>query len=286
MLKLTRQLYQWTGDPRYFDYYERTLLNHRLSAIDRETGATQYYLSIAPGAWKTFNTENDSFWCCTGTGVEEFSKLNDSIYFHDGDGLYVNLYVASELNWNEKGVKVRQETNFPETSTTTLVIGAAAAVTMPVHLRIPSWVGSGASVKINGKAVDAIPSPGSYLTLARRWKNGDRVTMELPMHLHVEAMPDEPATQAILYGPLVLTGKLGSEGLTKEMIVGPLGPSIRKHPMDVPAFRASGADVNAWIQPVAGEPLMFRTRGQAKDVTLVPFHRLFGERYSVYWSVA
>jgi uncharacterized protein len=286
MLKLTRQLYQWTGDPRYFDYYERTLLNHRLTAIDRETGATQYYLSIAPGAWKTFNTENDSFWCCTGTGVEEFSKLNDSIYFHDGDGLYVNLYVASELNWDEKGVKVRQETNFPETSTTTLVIGTAAAVPMPVHLRIPSWVGSDASVKINEKAVDVIPSPGSYLTLARKWKNGDRITMELPMHLHVEAMPDEPATQAILYGPLVLAGKLGSEDLTKEMIVGPLGPSIRKHPMDVPALRASGTDVNAWIQPVAGEALTFRTRGQAKDVTLVPFYRLFGERYSVYWSVA
>ncbi len=116
MLKLTRHLYQWTGDPRYFDYYERTLLNHRIAAIDRETGATQYYLSIYPGAWKTFNTENDSFWCCTGTGVEEFSKLNDSIYFHDGNGLYVNLFIPSELNWSEKGLKIRQETNFPETA--------------------------------------------------------------------------------------------------------------------------------------------------------------------------
>jgi DUF1680 family protein len=156
---------------------------------------------------------------------------------------------------------------------------------MPLHLRVPSWVGSGASVKVNEKTVDATPSPGSYFTLARRWKNGDRVTMELPMHLRIEAMPDEPATQAILYGPLVLAGKLGAEGLTKEMIVGPLGPSIRKHAMDVPAFRASGADVSTWVQPIQGAALTFQTRGQAKEVTLVPLHRLFGERYSIYWSV-
>jgi hypothetical protein len=157
---------------------------------------------------------------------------------------------------------------------------------MRLHLRVPYWVGSGASVKVNGKTVDVTPSPGSYFTIARRWKTGDRVSMELPMRLHIEAMPDEPTTQAILYGPLVLAGKLGSEGLTKEMIIGPKGPSIRRHPIDVPAFRASNADLAAWIRPVAGEPLTFRTTGQAKDVTLVPFHRLFGERYSVYWSVA
>lgn len=286
MLKLTRHLYQWTADPRYFDYYERTLWNHRVAAIDRETGATQYYLSLAPGAWKTFNTENDSFWCCTGTGVEEFSKLNDSIYFYDAEGIYVNLFIASELNWSEKGLKLRQETSFPETAVTTLTISTAAPMNLPLHLRVPSWVGSGASVRVNGKTVEATPSPGSYFTLARKWKNGDRVTMELPMHLHIEAMPDEPATQAVLYGPLVLAGKLGADGLTKEMTVGPLGPSIRKHPMDVPAFQASGADVNTWVQPVRGETLTFQTRGQAKDVTLVPFHRLFGERYSIYWSVA
>jgi DUF1680 family protein len=87
MLKLTRHLYAWTGDPRYFDYYERTLLNHRIGTILAEKGYTQYYLSLTPGAWKTFNNEEHSFWCCTGTGVEEYSKLNDSIYWHDGSGV-------------------------------------------------------------------------------------------------------------------------------------------------------------------------------------------------------
>ncbi len=285
MLKLTRKLYQSTGDPRYFDYYERTLLNHRLSAIDHETGATQYYLSLSPGAWKTFNTENDSFWCCTGTGVEEFAKLNDSIYFHDDHGVYVNLFIPSELHWNDRNFKLRQETDFPESSVITLTVTAASSAVMGLHLRIPSWAGTDAAVKINGKAIDAVPSPGSYLTLARKWKDGDRVTMELPMRLHVEAMPDAPATQAFLYGPLVLAGKLGAEGLTKEMTVGPLGPNVAHHPTDIPAFRAVDADPNSWIAPVHGQPLTFRTSGQAKDVTLIPFNRIFGERYSIYWTV-
>ncbi len=285
MLKLTRHLYQWTGDPRYFDYYERTLLNHRIAAVNRQTGATIYYLSIVPGAWKTFNTENASFWCCTGTGVEEFSKLNDSIYFHDVDGLYVNLFVPSELNWKQKNVKLRQETTFPHSTGTTLTINAAAPVHMPLHIRIPYWAGTSSSVGVNGKVIDATPSPASYFTIARTWNSGDRVEVNLPMHLHVEKMPDEPTTQAFLYGPLVLAGKLGKQDLTEAAVIGPMGPDLRKHPMETPTLRAVGPNVDSWLQPVADQPLTFRTTGQNENLTFVPFDRLFDERYSVYWIV-
>lgn len=285
MLKLTRHLYRWTADPRHFDYYERTLYNHRLSAIDRKTGHTQYYLSVYPGAWKTFGTENDSFWCCNGTGIEEFSKLANSIYFKDGEGLYVNLFIPSELDWKEKGVKVRQETRFPESPDTTLIFTAEQPVRMPVRLRVPYWVASEVSVKINGKPVEASASPGSYLTIVRTWKTGDRIEMELPMSLHMEAMSDKPEMQAVLYGPLVLAGNLGRADLPDGLIVGPTGPRVRHHPIAVPSFRAANADPNSWIKP-AGERLTFRTTGQEKDVTLAPFDRTFGDRYSVYWTVA
>jgi DUF1680 family protein len=286
MLKLTNHLYRWTGDPRYFDYYERTLLNHRIAAIDRETGATQYYLSIYPGAWKTFNTENDSFWCCTGTGVEEFSKLNDSIYFHDEDGLYVNLFIPSELVWEQKGLKIRQETKFPESPSTTLVIDASSPVDMPLHLRVPYWVGADASVKVNGQSIDVTPSPASYFTISRIWRSGDRITMDMPMRLHSESMPDEAAEQAILYGPLVLAGKLGSNGLTKDMIIGPEGPDVDHHPLDVPVLRAAGGRLDSWIKPITGQPLQFQTVGQQKDVMFVPFTRISDGRYSIYWTVS
>ena len=300
MMKLTRHLYQWSGDPGYFDYYERVLLNHRIGTIRPKTGATQYYLSHTPGAWKTFNTDYDSFWCCTGSGVEEYAKLNDSIYWRDSDGLYVNLFVASDLDWREKGFRLRQETTFPDSPSTALTVSVNTPVQLSLRLRIPGWLRAAPTVKLNGKALDAGASPGSYLTLNRVWRNGDRVEMELPMHLHVEAMPDDPHMQAILYGPLVLAGDLGTDGLAERMIVGPNAPRMqmegderpanpnappRAPRIGIPSFRASGKGPEAWIKP-AGEPLTFRTAGQQTDVTLMPLNRIFDRRYSIYWLVS
>src|SRR5580658_8554341 len=285
MLKLTRHLYGWTGDPRYFDYYERSLLNMRLGTIHPEDGHTQYYLSLTPGAWKTFNTEDNSFWCCTGTGVEEYSKLNDSIYWHDDDGVYVNLFIASELDWSERGLRLRQETKFPETPSTLITVHAEKPLQTAIRLRVPEWISSGASVKINGKPADALASPGSYLTLARTWKTGDRIEMAMPMRLRVEAMPDDSKQQAFLYGPLVLAGDLGSEGLTEQLITGSNVPRLRSAPqIAIPTLRASG-EVESWIKP-GTKPLEFRTTGQAQDLTLTPINSIFGRRYNVYWQVS
>ena len=110
MMKLSRQLYSWTGDPRYIDYYERNLLNHRLGTIQPGTGHSAYFLSLTAGAWKTFCSEDNSFWCCTGSALEEFAKLADTIYHQDGQGICVNLFIASELDDRERGIRLRQET--------------------------------------------------------------------------------------------------------------------------------------------------------------------------------
>jgi DUF1680 family protein len=297
-MKLTRHLYGWTGDPRYFDYYERVMLNHRIGTIQPKTGHTQYYLSLYPGAWKTFNTEDQSFWCCTGSGVEEYSKLNDSIYWHDGDGVYVNLFIPSELNWAEKGFRLRQDTKFPEQQSTTLEISGDKPVQMALRLRIPAWLESAPTVKLNGKPLEASASPGSYLTLSRTWKKGDRVELALPMRLTAEAMPDDPKTQAFLYGPLVLAGDLGNDGLTERRITGPNAPQMPRAgstrppnpnytPMpqvEIPTFRAYNGDPSSWIKP-AGQALSFHTTGQGKDVTLLPINSIFDRRYNVYWQV-
>ena len=285
MLKLARQLYSWNPQPSYFDYYERLLLNHRIGTIRPKVGYTQYYLSLTPGVWKTFNSEDQSFWCCTGSGVEEFSKLNDSIYWRDGEGLYVNLFVPSELDWAEKGFKLRQDTRYPASPDTTLTVTAARPGAMTMRLRIPGWLKSAPTVRVNGKVLETSAAPGSYLAVHREWKAGDKVEMQLPMHLHMEAMPDDPNVQAFLYGPLVLAGDLGSEGLTEQLTVGPNAPRMRGLPLEIPSFQAAGADPASWIKP-AGAPLTFRTTGQAKDVTLAPINSIFGKRYSVYWQVS
>lgn len=283
MLKLTRHLYGWTGDPRYFDYYERSMFNHRIGTILPEKGYTQYYLSLVPGMYKTFCTEDNSFWCCTGTGVEEYAKVNDSIYWRDGNGIYVNLFIASELNWEEKGFRLRQETKFPEQQGTTLSVTADRPAELALRLRVPAWLRTGATVKLNGRQLDATASPGSYLELTRAWKTGDRLEMELPMHLSAEAMPDDPHTQAFLYGPLVLAGDLGGEGLTEEMLIGPRGPRPAG-PVDLPALRGSG-DPASWLKP-GDKPLSFHTSGQPKDIALEPLNRIFGKRYVVYWQIS
>jgi len=281
MLKLTRHLYQWTADPRYFDYYERSLLNMRLGTIRPDTGHTQYYLSLTPGAWKTFNTEDNSFWCCTGSGIEEYSKLNDSIYWHDEEGVYVNLFIASELNWPERGIRLRQETKFPETAATTIMVSTEKPAQTMIRVRIPEWA-AGASLKINGRPLDASASPGSYLALSRTWKNGDRIELTLPMRLRVESMPDDPKQQAFLYGPLVLAGDLGNEGLTEQMITGSNVPQIRRAPqIEIPEFHG---DPLRFIKS-GDKALAFRTSGQQKDVAFAPINSIFGRRYNVYWQV-
>jgi uncharacterized protein len=285
MLKVARHLYSWNADPRYFDFYERTMLNHRIGTIQEKTGHTQYYMSLTPGAWRTWGTEDQSFWCCTGSGVEEYSKLNDSIYWHDDAGLFVNLFIPSELNWSEKGVKVRQETKFPAEGATALVVTADKPVQMLMRLRIPGWLQQSPTVKVNGKALDATAAPGSYLAISRTWKTGDRVEMAMPMNLSIEKMPDDPTMQAVLYGPLVLAGDLGSEGLTERNVNGQEGPSTFRAQIQVPTFKAPSEDPAAWIKP-GDQPGTFRTVGQQKDVTLVPLHNITDKRYSVYWHVS
>lgn len=287
MLKLTRHLFSWEAAARYADYYERALWNGILSTQDPSDAMMMYYVPMMPGMYRTFMSPFDSFWCCTGTGMENHAKYGDSIYFQDGDGLFVNLFIASELDWTEKGVKVRQETRFPEEAKTALTIAAARPVRLALRLRVPGWAAGPCAVKVNGKALDVTASPSSYLTIDRTWKNGDRVELALPMKLRLERLPDRPDIAAVLYGPIVLAGRLGGgEALTAEKISGKYGPE--GEPVPVPRFDVKDtAPLEEWIKPIAGQPLTFRTEGAGKpdDVTLVPFYKLFGERYAIYWQL-
>jgi len=263
------------------DYYERTLLNHRLGTIKPDDGTMMYYLPLASGYWKTFGKPFDSLWCCTGTGSEEYAKLTDTIYFHDDDSLYVNLYIDSQLEWPEKGLRLKQETRFPEQETTTLTVTTKAPVQLAMNLRIPYWV-QGGSIKINGTSLPAFASPSSYLTLNRVWKTGDKVELSLPMGLHVDPMPDDETIQAVMYGPLVLAGRFGS--VTKEMQYGEYGPKDNEE-SKVPDMVANPAKPTAWIEADAKQPLTFHAVGQSQPVTMVPLNRVLDDRYAVYWKV-
>ena len=287
MLKLTRHLFSWEAAARYADYTERALWNGILSTQNPADAMMMYYVPMMPGMYRTFMKPFDSFWCCTGTGMENHAKYGDSIYFHDGEGLFVNLFIASELDWKEKGVKVRQETRFPEEAKTTLTIAAARPVRLALRIRVPGWAAGECSVKINGQKLEASASPSSYLTIDRTWRVGDRIEVALPMKLRLERLPDRPDVAAVVYGPIVLAGKLGGgEALTEDKVAGKYGPE--GDPVPVPRFDFKDtAPLEDWIKPVAGQPLTFRTEnaGKPNDVTLVPFYKLFGERYAIYWQL-
>ena len=189
MLKLTRQLFALEPSAAKMDFYERGLYNHILASQDPETGMFVYLMSLKPGHFKTYSTPENSFWCCVGTGMENHSKYGDTIYFHDADSLYVNLFIASELSWPEKGLVVRQETNFPESDSTILKIKAEKPVNFALKIRHPAWAASGMSVSINGKKQSAASAPGSYFTLPRDLHDGDKVEIHFPMKLHTEPLP-------------------------------------------------------------------------------------------------
>jgi len=280
MMKLTRHLFGWSPDARLMDYYERTLFNHRLGTINPENGTMMYYVEPAAGAWKTFGGPFDAFWCCTGTGSEEYGKLTDTIYFHDDDSLYVNLYIDSQLEWPEKGLRVSQRTRFPEEEGTTIAISANSPLQLAINLRIPCWV-DGGSVKINGAVVPAFASPGSYLALNRIWKSGDKIELSLPMNLHIENMPDDETIQAAMYGPLLLAGRF--DAVTKEMLYGDYEPK----PGDFKMINIV-ADPNkptAWLQRDPKQGLTFHGVGQSQPLTLVPLYQVIHERYAIYWKV-
>ncbi len=284
-LKLTRHVYSWTGDPAMMDYYERTLFNSRLGTQHPTNGMKMYFMPMAAGWWKFFSQPYDSFWCCVGTGVEEFSKFANSIFWHDGNEIYVNLFIPSELDWKEKGIRLRQETQFPEEESTALTFRSARPVRMALNIRVPWWVGKDVTVKINGKSHEVKAVPSSYVRLHRKWKDGDKVEISLPMNLHADAMPDDGTIQAAMYGPLVLAGRLGKGDLTSDKMYGGNNHIPKGKPASAPEIQAAKSGVTSWVEKVDGEPLTFQTVGQKQALSLIPLNRLFGEHYAVYWHM-
>ncbi len=164
---------------------------------------------MKPGAWRTYSTAPDSFWCCVGTGMENPARFGEAIYFHAKDALYVGLFVASALSWAEKGLSLRQETRFPDQDTLRLTVKLQAPVRLALKLRHPAWAEGDLSLTVNGHRQTAASRPGSYATLDREWHDDDVVELHLPMRLRTEPMADDPTVVTFLYGPIVLAADLG-----------------------------------------------------------------------------
>lgn len=286
MLKLTQGLFALEPSARMMDFYERGLYNHILASQDPDSGMVTYYVALKPGHFKVYSTPEESFWCCTGTGMENHAKYGGAIYSRSSDALYVNLFIASELKWAEKGLSLRQETRFPESDTTTLTFRAQRPAKLALKIRHPAWAVDGVKVSVNGQAQNIQSVPGNYFTLDREWRDGDTVKIEMPMRLHTESLPGEDNQVAVMYGPLVLAGELGTNNLPD--VFAKDQRAYHHHPdLPVPVWVAARGELLSAIKPVPGKPLTFRTHGigRPEDVTLKPFYQIHRQRYSVYWKL-
>jgi uncharacterized protein len=260
MLKLARQLF-FTNPSRvdYLDYYERGLYNQILGQQNPNSshGFVAYYQPLRAGGIKTYSNDYNNFTCDHGTGMESHTKFADSIYFFAGEALYVNLFIPSVLTWSGRGITVRQDTTFPDQPSTRLTVTGSGHIAL--RIRVPSW-STGTQVRLNGVVQNVAVTPNTFLTLDRNWVSGDVVDVSVTPSLTFESTPDNSAMRAAKYGAIVLAGEYGTNNLSTM-------PTLD----------------TASLRPDPSVPLRFTGSASTGSVSLIPFFRMHGQRYTVYW---
>lgn len=291
MLRLTKMLYETSGDSKYIDYYERALYNHILSSQHPEQGGLVYFTPMRSGHYRVYSQPQTSFWCCVGSGIENHARYGEMIYAQNDDALSVNLYIPSKVEW--KYAVIEQVTAFPEEETTTIIVTPTKGrKPFTLRLRVPSWCDAqGVDVLLNGQK-QSVAVENGYIALRREWHNGDKVQMNLPMSLRAEQLPDGSENYSFMYGPVVLAASLGTQqqdGIFADVhrmdhvAHGPMLP-LEEMPCVV-------GDAESLLNHIGkgDKPLTFKLTGlypaRFEQMTLQPFYKIHGQRYMVYWPL-
>ena len=288
MLKLSRELFKITGDVKYMDFYENTYYNSILSSQNPETGMSTYFQPMATGFFKVYGTRWDKFWCCTGSGMENFTKLGDTIYMHDDDKLYVNMYQSSILNWADKNMKITQDSDIPEGDTTTFTIDGSGAVEF--RFRIPDWKAGNMTVKVNDERY-AYKSVDGYAQVTGDFKTGDKIELTIPEEVKAYALPDKSTVYGFKYGPVVLSAELGKQDMAtsstgmwvttpKEAITPSENIRISDNSTSVGTFMYNINDY--LVKDIAS--MKFTLKGTDHDLTFTPHYKQYQQRYGIYWN--
>lgn len=291
MMRLTETLYQDYGRMKMVDYYERVLYNHILANYDPHEGMCTYYTSMRPAHYRIYGTQHHSFWCCTGTGMEAPAKFGKMIYAHQGSELYVNLFMPSELNWKDKGVKLVQNTDFPDNNKVGFAINTAAGVHFTLNIRKPHWsTAKKMTVWVNGKKMQLAPNTEGYVQLDRSWSNGDKVEVELTPQVTVEYLKGSDKYAAFLYGPVVLAAKVGNNGLEEAYSF--RFPKRTVATLEIPMLTAPAliGSLDKIKKAVSRKPdkeLVFECSSEVASTTfeLIPFNRIHFNRYAIYFPL-
>lgn len=296
MLRLTEGLFRMHPNSRYADFYERALYNHILSTQHPEHGGYVYFTPARPEHYRVYSAPNEGMWCCVGTGMENHGKYGEFIYTHSADTLFVNLFIASELNWREKGVKITQNTSFPDEEKTELIVHTKKNTAFKMMVRHPFWTEKQSfKVIVNGDTLVTSLQPSGYLLIDRKWKDGDIVKVILPMENRLEQMINVPNYVAVMHGPILLAAKTGTEDLAgliaDDSRWGHIPSGKLMSLLKAPVMLGERSEILRKIIPAPGAPLTFKTKGlfaETKDSGLVlePFFRIHDARYMMYWMTA
>lgn len=293
MLKLTEDLFRVNPSAHYIDYYEKTLYNHILSTQHPKHGGYVYFTPARPRHYRVYSTPNQGMWCCVGSGMENHGKYNQMIYTQQKDSLFLNLFIASELNWKKKGIVLQQQTQFPNEEQSKVVITAGSGH-FTLMVRYPGWVKAGAlQIRVNNKKVAFSAQPSSYIAIKRMWKKGDVVHIQLPMHNSIEHLPNVPEYIAIKHGPILLAAKTGTENL-KGLLADDGRWAHIAHGERLPIDQApiiledDLAKIGEKLTPIQGQPLTFEAPNlnminTGSKLTFEPFYRIHDARYMMYW---
>lgn len=284
MMRLTEHLFSWKQDSAYMDWYEDALFNHILGQQEPETGAKMYFVSLLPGHHRVYEEKDNSWWCCTGTGMENPGRYTRVTYFENEDNLYVNLYMANEYEWTKKGLKLVTETDYPTESTVKISVEEGNAKAN-IKLRVPSWC-DGMTAEAGSEIYK--PDGSGYITISREWAKGDTININIPMSVRTYYSRVDNQI-AYKYGPLTLAAPLGS-------CVGASGVSeyisnetkIDSVTEDVPYIITDGKAPESFVEKSKTEPLTFTIPAQnsstGKEITLKPFYGVHHEFYTVYFN--
>lgn len=294
MLKLTEDLNRVKPDGMYGDFYETAMFNHILSTQHPQHGGYVYFTSARPRHYRNYSAPNKAMWCCVGTGMENHGKYGQFVWTHDkgvkaeDDALYVNLFVASELNWKERKMVIRQQTAFPYAETSVVEV-AKGKGTFILKVRKPSWC-ENFTVKGVGFDADSYEENG-FVCMKRKWKKGDLVKISMPMHAYIKPMINVPQYVAIMYGPILLGMKTGTEDMRSLIAddsrfgqyAGGKKLALDEAPILLPKHLD---DIAKNLKPVPGKPLHFKLATHMEntiDGELQPFFEIHDSRYMMYW---
>ena len=294
MLKLTEDLNRVKPNGMYGDFYETAMFNHILSAQHPQHGGYVYFTPARPRHYRNYSAPNEAMWCCVGTGMEDHGKYGQFVWTHDkgvkaeDDALYVNLFVASELNWKDRKMVIRQQTAFPYAESSVVEV-AKGKGTFILKVRKPSWC---ENFTVTGVGFDADSyEENGFVCMKRKWKKGDQVKISMPMHAYIKPMINVPQYVAIMYGPILLGMKTGTEDMRSLIAddsrfgqyAGGKKLALDEAPILLPKHLD---DIAKDLKPIPGKPLHFKLATHMENAIegeLQPFFEIHDSRYMMYW---